>query len=64
MECFVGCSRYPDADSYVETFIERTKDKIRAGKLKFLWPGYFSDDADDYSAFERAAVDNYPGIFG
>ena len=64
VECFVGCSRYPDADSYVETFIERTKDKIRAGKLKFLWPGYFSDDADDYSAFERAAVDNYPGIFG
>lgn len=63
LECFVGCSMYPNVDKYVDRFLEITENKIRSGKLKYLWPGYFSFEGDDYAAFEQHITDLYPNIF-
>lgn len=64
LEQFEGCSMYPDPDSYVDRFFQITQDKIRAGKLKFIWPGYFTDENGGYAPFERQIRNFYPKIFG
>lgn len=60
---FSGCSMYPNLDKYVDRFLEITENKIRSGKLKYLWPGYFSTNGDDYAAFEQHITELYPDIF-